>query len=346
MKTLRFEIRIRSAFAALAAVAALFAAASCEKEIEFKGDETTPRLVLYSLSTPGQKLSADVSSSVFFLKQNYDNKLFTSTLDTLKGGLKVYVNGSATPYVMRYTPLEDDYYSSFWQAPTLHYETDYIPSEGDHIRIVAEFPGFETAEGETTVPVAGGFSIVSSRKNLSEDNRVSFDITARVTDRGAEPEYYCVAPARWCSFDGGETYELDYTYAISSQDPLFMGTTSDLMSILGEEGTSSYFSDVLFSGGSYEFKFSFEPGEETVPGYGYYYNEDYPGEDPAPDVRYRYDVSLVTLTESLYNHVLSMRSVSASTYGFFGESATLFSNVKGGYGCVCSSVSLSLPLDN
>ena len=149
MKSLRSEIRIRSAFAALAALAALFAAASCEKEIEFKGDETTPRLVLYSLSTPGQKLSADVSSSVFFLKQNYDNKLFTSTLDTLKGGLKVYVNGSATPYVMRYTPLEDDYYSSSWKAPTLHYETDYIPSEGDRIRIVAEFPGFETAEGET-----------------------------------------------------------------------------------------------------------------------------------------------------------------------------------------------------
>lgn len=344
MEKSSFKFRISSAFTALAVVAALFAASSCEKEIEFRGDETAPRLVLYSLSSPGQKLSADVSSSVFFLKQNYDNKLFTSTLDTLKGGLKVYVNGSATPHVMRYTPLEDDYYSYFQQAPTLHYEADYIPSEGDHIRIVAEFPGFETAEGETTVPVAGGFSIVSSRRNVSEDNRISFDVTARVTDRGAASEYYCVSPSRWCSFDGGETYEREYTYSISSQDPLFMGTTSDLTAILGEEGTSSYFSDVLFSGGSYEFKFSFEPGAEFTPGYGYYH--DIPVTDTPPDFKYRYDVSLVTLTESLYNHVLSMRNVSASAYGFFGESATLFSNVKGGYGCVCSSVSLSLPLEN
>ena len=339
-----FKIRIPSAFASLAVVVSLFTTSSCEKEIEFRGEETAPRLVLYSLSEPGQRLMADVSSSVFFLKQNYDNKLFTSSLDTLKGGLKVYVNGSATPYVMRYTPMEDDYFSYFRQARTLHYEADYIPSEGDHIRIVAEFPGFETAEGETTVPVSGGFSIVSSRRNVSEENVISFDITARVTDRGAASEYYCISPSRWCSYDGGETYERESTFAISSQDPLFMGTTSDLTAILEEERTSSYFSDVLFSGGSYEFKFSFEPGAEFTPGYGYYH--DIPVTDPLPDLKYRYDISLVTMTESLYNHVLSMRNVSASAYGFFGESATLFSNVKGGYGCVCSSVSLSLPLYN
>ena len=121
-----FKIRIPSAFASLAVVVSLFTTSSCEKEIEFRGEETAPRLVLYSLSEPGQRLMADVSSSVFFLKQNYDNKLFTSSLDTLKGGLKVYVNGSATPYVMRYTPMEDDYFSYFRQARTLHYEADYI----------------------------------------------------------------------------------------------------------------------------------------------------------------------------------------------------------------------------
>ncbi|MBR5055786.1 MAG: DUF4249 family protein, partial [Bacteroidales bacterium] len=113
----------------------MFAAAfavSCTKEIEFKGDETASRLVLYSLATPGEPLAADLSCSVFFLKKNYDNKLFTSPLDTLRGTVKVYVNGAQTPYVMSYSPnslSDDDDYYYYFSPGTLRYVSDYVPAE-------------------------------------------------------------------------------------------------------------------------------------------------------------------------------------------------------------------------
>ncbi len=328
----------------IAAALALPFAASCTKEIQFKGDETASKLVLYSLAVPGQELSADLSSSVFFLKRNYDNKLFTSSLDTLRGTVKVYVNGAQQPYLMRYSPyVPDDEYGYFYFAPsTLRYVSDYVPSEGDRIRIVADFPGFDSVEGETVVPVSGRFSVNSIKVNRSEEGEMNIEVSARVTDDGSGLKYYDVSPIRFFSWDGGETYEQEQVFDITSNDVIFRNTTSDLMSILDEgEQTSSYFSDELFRGGSYDFKFSFRAWEPLYDEYYGYGDPNYSGEK----ISYLYTVRFTTLTTSLYNHILSMRNLSYSDFGFFGESSTLYSNVKGGYGCVCSSVSLSLPLN-
>ena len=318
-------------------------AVSCEKEIEFSGKETQPRLVLYSLAAPGEKLSADLSCSVFFLKRNYGGNLFTEGLDTKAGSVKVYVNGSPEPLEMRFAPTPDDV---FLGATTLHYEADYEPEPGDHIRMTADFPGFDRVEGEITVPLAGGLEILSSRRTVTEEGSVSYDVSARVTDYDPAGTYYYLVPVRFASYDGGETWQRDYTYHILSQDPLFMENTSDVASVFDDSQSSNYFSERLFRGKSYEFRFSFNPGP-----YDYHYNttggfyipSDADGDNV--EIKFRYSIDLITLTESLYNHVLSMQSVSESFYGLFSESATLYSNVKGGYGCICSSVSLSLPFE-
>lgn len=315
-------------------------AASCTKEIEFTGEETAPCLVLYSLATPGEPLTANLSTSVFFLKNNYDNKLFTSQLDTLRGTVKVFVNGAQTPYVMRYSPAgySDDYY--YYVAPsTLRYVSDYVPSEGDRIRIVAEFPGLPAAEGETIVPRPGNLSILSSKKSLSAEEDVSFDVSARLKDDGSYAKYYSIKPARLVSSDGGESFWIERWGTVSSNDMIFMGSASDMTSLLGDDNEiSGYFSDELFRGGTCDFRFSFNMGRE----YESYIYDDYPGEE----YQYRYTLLFTTMTPGLYNHILSMNNLSYSEFGFFGESSTVYSNVKGGYGCVCSSVSLSLSLNN
>ena len=45
---------------------------SCEKEIEFKGEQTDPKLVINSLVEPGKRVEASMSKSCFFLQSPPD----------------------------------------------------------------------------------------------------------------------------------------------------------------------------------------------------------------------------------------------------------------------------------
>ena len=45
---------------------------SCEKEIEFNGEHTAPRLVINSLIEAGQPVSARIGKSIFFLDNDND----------------------------------------------------------------------------------------------------------------------------------------------------------------------------------------------------------------------------------------------------------------------------------
>ena len=58
---------------ALALIIAIMMA-SCEKEIEFKGDHTDSRLVINSIVDPGQRVKAHISKSYFFLDINADTQ--------------------------------------------------------------------------------------------------------------------------------------------------------------------------------------------------------------------------------------------------------------------------------
>ena len=74
----------------LITVATAILLTSCEKEIEFNGEHSDPKLVINSVVEPGQPVSAAISKSFFFL----DNDANTLAPDDLvavhvKGGNKV-----------------------------------------------------------------------------------------------------------------------------------------------------------------------------------------------------------------------------------------------------------------
>lgn len=293
---------------------------SCEKEIKFNGHETAQRVVLYSQAIAGEPLTAAVSASLFFLDR--DSKKYISVLDTITGSVKVYVNGSTTPIVMTYEPEELDYP---WQVRSkLQYVSDYIPACGDHIRIVADFPGFETVEGETTVPKKPDLEILNVKMAIDEEGVSKYDVTVRIKDDGSYSKYYSLIP---------EAQFEDYFCAldVKSSDIVFQDTANELMSLIGgDDSVVPYFSDVLFHGDHHDINFKFD------------YNAFWfmsPNEAEECDMV----LAVSTLTESLYYHMLSLRQMD-NDLGFFSEGTTLYSNVKGGYGCVCSSVSLYLQL--
>ena len=115
-------------------VLALFLAASCEKYIEFSGEESEPRLTVSALAKAGEPFRAYVSSSLFFLDSD-GIEAFVKDLDVSRGVVQVTVNGESGPVSMRCMPEKVD--------GALLYGCDYVPRPGDRIMLEAEFPGFD-----------------------------------------------------------------------------------------------------------------------------------------------------------------------------------------------------------
>ena len=62
--------------------------ASCEKEIEFNGEQVDPKLVINSIVEPGQPVKAYISKSIFFLDNDSNMQAPDDVVATL------YVNGN------------------------------------------------------------------------------------------------------------------------------------------------------------------------------------------------------------------------------------------------------------
>lgn len=338
-------------------MASLLTLVSCEKEVKFNGEQLESKLVLYCNATPGEKLVADVSVSVFFLDRLNGNADFTDPLDKDRGSVKVYVNGSDTPYEMTYSPREPRYYyydpdnpenQKPYPPETLCYSCDYVPQEGDHIKVVASFPGFDEVSGETTVP-ENHLKLLDCSLRKLEDNTYRYEFTACVDDPGTGPLFYAVHPYVKCCertndfVDGGYLEnEYEYRWDFSSSDVLFANATEQLIAFVeGEDGVSHYFSNDLVYGKRHEFKFSLDITSWYID--GQYETYSYDGKDYFYETTYDWYLSLQTLDEGFYYHKTSRDQLN-SDFGLFSEGVTLYSNVKGGYGTVCSSVTNSVHL--
>ena len=62
--------------------------ASCEKEIEFNGEQVDPKLVINSIVEPGQPVKAYISKSIFFLDNDSNMQVPDDVVATL------FVNGN------------------------------------------------------------------------------------------------------------------------------------------------------------------------------------------------------------------------------------------------------------
>ena len=122
---------------------------SCEKEIEFNGEHSNPKLVINSLVEPGKPVGAAISKSFFFL----DNDASTLAPDDLVATL--YVNGNR---IGEMTPHFDTVVSyDIWDPNDSNlghvrkvYTHDYCPVDGDIVKITASANGFEDVEGVTS----------------------------------------------------------------------------------------------------------------------------------------------------------------------------------------------------
>ena len=68
-----------------AATLTLLLGAACEKIIEFKGEQTEPRLTISSQAEVGKPLEVYVASSIFFLSDTWSGDAFIEKLKPEEG---------------------------------------------------------------------------------------------------------------------------------------------------------------------------------------------------------------------------------------------------------------------
>ncbi len=320
-------------------VASVIFFTSCEKEIEFKGEQTDPKLVINSLIEPSQPVSAAISKSYFFL----DNTANTIAPDDLVATL--YVNGNR---IGEMTPHYDTIVSyNIWDPnnPNLGrirkiYTHDYCPAKGDIIKITASAQSFEDVEGETSqlpdtldcqmdVTVtnwSGGYIHVYNpeTQEFEETDLYSIgghlDMTITIIDPNpGKTDYFRLSTSKNDQVSMGENRcYISFEY----DDPIFgSGIVENEFIDASDLDTrpKGVFTDMLFDGGSYRLKLKVH--------FSCNLDEDY---DPE---FFHVPFMIEHLSKEYYNYLFTCNQ-GDETMQIWAEPIQTYSNVKGGYGIV------------
>ncbi len=289
--------------------------AACQEEIEFKGEEQDPQLVMYCLASAGEPLTVSISNSLFFL-DDHRRSGFTAHVDTAAGSVKVYVNGSSAP--LRAVPELSE------QQDRFIYRTDYVPQAGDRINVTASFPGLGEATGGTVVPQIKGFTIKKSSVSELGDGRYRVHVNAVISDWGGQPLWYGLFPGVIMELPD---YRMEEPLPLTSCDLIVQSATDELISGLigGGSDAEGYFSNRSFIGSDREFNFTFDV------------YSDWEGRE--------FNLRVEAISEDLYFHILSREAAGDELTEYFGEPGALHSNVNGAWGVVCSSASTTVRIE-
>lgn len=295
----------------------------CYETFEPKTD-TEPVLCINSLITAGEPIEVQVTHTWVFNNEYEGNN--HSVDDAV---ISIYANG------------------------TLQRE-DYIPKEGDDIRIVAESVKYGSAEASVTVPEAVPISaldftpeILSIWKNeeqpMSESLSFNMKIALKIADKHPSDdffrlEYYWLSPSG--DDDSGDEYNASHApYATFSPgtfdydaEPIFKEHISVFESVMGgEDEIMTIFSDRQFAGKDYTLNLRFKNAVYTV---------------TAPEYDSGlYDCSMVftlaTVSRSYYDRALYVWQRDMGVIGDLGDLGFAepiwgYSNVSSGAGVVAA----------
>ena len=316
----------------LLSILCLAALVSCTKEIEFKGEQIEPKLVINSLVDPGQPVKANISKSVFFLDTNNDTQAPDDLVATL------YVNGNRigemTPY------LDTTFTETGWYLPELNeykiikvYTHDYCPSEGDVVTIKASANGFDDVKGSTSaLPNAvtwhfGDYQTILWNVDFEdyEGDTIwtimgQLELTVEVTDPNLrQTDYFRILMESQnnSDYESGNIYYITTSY----DDPVFGATVSndDFIDLDIQTMPAGVFTDMLFDGKSYQIK---------MPIYIYVTIRD----GIIPD-SFSVPFSMEHLSKEYY-YYLNTCEQSDEVMQFFTEPIQTYTNVEGGFGIV------------
>lgn len=308
---------------------------SCEKEIEFKGEQTDSRLVINSIVDPGQRVKAHISKSYFFLDSNEDTQAPNDLVASL------YVNGNR---IGEMTPGFDTIWEMYWpydyELLPIYYN-DYCPQEGDIVKITASANGFDDAEGTTSalpktvdcqmeVEVTKWSSVYNSYYDYDIQDFVTdssilnisgyLNLTFTITDPNpGKTDCFRLITSRNSNMTMGENRRhISFDY----DDPIFeTGISENEFFDASDLDTrpEGVFVDKLFDGNSYRLKVKVWFDCELA-------------EDFDPDF-YRVPFMVEHLSKEYYNY-LNTCNQGDEALQIYAEPIHTYSNVTNGYGIV------------
>lgn len=240
---------------------------SCEKEIEFTGEQTDPKLVVNSLVEPGRRVEASMGKSCFFLQSPPDMQA-PADLQAL-----LYVNGilvgGMTPFADTVWELygdEDDYTvrSGFYN--------DYCAQVGDIIRITASAYGFDDVEGITSplpkpVEAQATYELTDWHSEYiqnfnyetfeyEDDSMLYIRGTLIMTVALTDPNPGVSDCFRLSTGLNNKYYGYPCYLSCNYNDPVFGGTITEDEFLISDIATQpeGVFTDLLFDGGTYQIK--------------------------------------------------------------------------------------------
>ena len=327
---------------------------SCEKEIEFNGEQSDPKLVINSLVEPGQPVSAAISKSFFFL----DNTANTIAPDDLVATL--YVNGNL---IGEMTPHFDTLVSyDIWnpnESSLGHvrkvYTHEYCPVDGDIVKITATANDYDEVEGTTSdLPkIADCQMDVEVEEWHSEYYHPYFDeygvyeedsllkvwgylnLTFTITDPNpGKTDCFRLATSKSYNINDGENMRyISFEY----DDPVFGAsmTENDFFDASDlDTRPEGVFTDMLFDGSSYRLKVRlyFECDLDEV------FDPDF----------FRVPFMVEHLSKEYYNYLNTCNQGDMSLQ-IWTEPIQTYSNVTNGYGIVAGRAVntkwLNLPIE-
>ena len=324
---------------------------SCEKQIEFNGEQTDPKLVINSIVGTDEPVKAYISKSYFFL--DYDEN--TQAPDDLVASL--YVNGNP---IGELTPSADTIWhnyemNAYQLVPYLF--NDYRPQEGDIVQIKASANGYDDVEGTTSAlpksvdcPMEAEVTEWHTSHPYHYDDEIQdyvpdttvleikgyMDLTFTVTDPNpGKTDYFRLIKSKSSDMEMGPNRPWRYI-SFDYDDPIFEPVmteneffdASDL-----DTRPEGVFTDKLFDGGSYRIKVHL------------YFSCRLP-EDFDPDF-YKVSFMVEHLSKEYYNY-LNTCNQGDDYLQILSEPIHTYSNVTNGYGIVggraVDIIELALPL--
>ena len=326
-------MRINHILPALLTMTVAISLASCEKIIEFEGNQDAS-LAIFALTTPEEPFSMMVSRSftindnpshVFTVDKYYDDldSLYQTQIAIKDAEAQIIVNGTET-HILTYN-----------EKRPYNNPCDYRPQVGDNIEIKVSAQGYKDATATTQVKAPHKIEIVSTEvvyKDNGDDGTKLLEspfeyygvdsvmrITLRIHDPGASHDFYRLKVRGLAERyeDNGIIKHKYYTIsdAFTSEDVIFIDNMLTKPFGNWEAGFSNVFDDHLFNGQDYTFTV------ETRKRYG---------DNP------RVILELQTITPDFYYFMKSYLLFRISTDDSYTTPIGLYSNIGNGWGILGS----------
>lgn len=270
----------------------------CEKEIEFSGELKKPKLVLNCLFNTDSIWAVKLSNSLSVIDQLNPGPVEGATIEILDG------SGNLLEALSEISPGQ-------YVSPT-----GLQPVAGNIYQVRASKANFTTVTATNYTPQPVSILAWDTVRTVDGDGTELLEVTVRIQDNAAEENFYVLGmPYTSMDIYGTDTFIYSYPVYMQTNDPI-VNQTFD-----AEPGyTPSYpqllFTDVLFSGGTYNLKFQVDP-------YTFVYGQF--GDT-------QLDLVLYSCTEDFYRYLVSFDAYQAVSGNPFAQPVQVYSNVENGFG--------------